>query len=317
MIRSAMRTLLRDRVGDENSIYWTDAKLDAALNQAKDVVCNILAEKSPINFGRVSFAIATNGTTTTFPLTGKLDVHKAVELLDGPSSCGGTFVPEQEIDRAKGRFPAGYDENGSWLYYLAYNPANATSPWSLVFLAAPPPGAWTFVYNRKCPDIPTGAGAKDVQTLTRPGGGNIAIAWHGATVVVAWNATAAAIESALLAAVPAPSDGAGSVLVDSQIVVAGNTSPTTFTFENSVRNLADGSANLETIVVTGGSSVKTTPGADGDDSTYSDIPGERGHEAVVAVAAESLLGYDGSATAAFASSWKNILLTLLGGGAAQ
>jgi hypothetical protein len=309
MIRSAMRASLRNRVNDINSITWTDAQCDASLNEAANLVCNFLTSKIPINLGRTTFAITTNGVTKTFPLTAKANIHKVIGLFGGAAGSGGRIVPEDQIDQELKIFPDGKDTDGRWLYYLIHNPSDASSPWSVVFLTAPPTGTWSFIYNRKVVEVPTGAGAKSKFTLTRPVSGNFTISWHGiVTEEIAYNATASEIKTRLLD--KSPPDGAGYILTSAQVVAGGVTTPT-LEFENTVRNLANGTARLELPIASAGSYAETVIGSDGDLSTYNDIPSEY-HEAIIAAAATSLLGYDGSGNETFASAWQQLLFGLIG-----
>lgn len=159
MNRGDMRTLVRERVKDKNTIRWTDAELDLELNLAGQDIASQLAAHATVSHCRKTFDLTTAGGTDPYPIT-ETDFHSVRDMRGGLNHMGGRQIADTEYDKIKQQYPDGIDDEHKYVYYVVYYPNTMVK----VDLGSPTAGTFTLTFKAApTAGIAYGATAADVQ----------------------------------------------------------------------------------------------------------------------------------------------------------
>ncbi len=291
--RGQLRALLRERVRDPNSRWWTDAELDLELDLAAQDVATRIGANAEIAFGRATFALTTAQNTTEYPVTVD-DLHTVIDIIGtGNVTENALIITETERRTKLSRHPAGLDENCRYIFFITHL-----------------------------------ANEHTILTITGdPTGGTFTVTYDGQTTGgVAYDATAAVLQTALEAlstiavgdvAVTGDAGGpwtmelkgtlAGLDLLNvtaSGASLTGGSSPTITPsrYRYVVNLLTSQSAAIGFDLIYSRTVPSIATGTANDVRGYSMIPASH-QEAILQRAATVILGHDRSATAGFAGTW--------------
>lgn len=156
MNRGDMRTVVRRRVRDGNSVAWTDAQVDDELNRAASEVARQLSRYQLVNFVKASESFTTTGNTQAYELTAT-DIRRIYIMKR--TDC----TPDQPCRLIQEMEELDIDDNywgGYWRYFLTRS--TTTSKYTINFPHYQIAGGMTFTvqYLANLTEITTG-GAND------------------------------------------------------------------------------------------------------------------------------------------------------------
>lgn len=168
----------------------TARNINEQLNLSAQQISMIQSKSDPQAWGRGTASFATNGSLTGFNLTGVNDLFQPISLqeTDGPplGSNGARFILEKEYNDMWNRYESGQDENGRWLWYLAYDPSAPTQPWTVLFIQPPPTRTWTLIYHKIVASLDLDSAVGDTSTFAEvPIHSHNLIAQHAAVTIMA------------------------------------------------------------------------------------------------------------------------------------
>jgi|GEM_PF-2928402 len=120
MNRGDMRSELRDRIGDVNSVHWTDATLNRKIDLAAQYVAIQLANVDGTPFGRDTYDVDASGNNQLIPLLGVTDMMSPRELLADQEGVNTRYLDPREWKRHTIRHSSGIDRDGNWLWTMRY-----------------------------------------------------------------------------------------------------------------------------------------------------------------------------------------------------
>ncbi len=116
-----MKSELRDRVGDLNTVAWSDAQLYTKLYLAAQQIANQLSANNGVPFGRSTYSVVATGTTSLIPLLGVTDYLSPREMLDTSANSYKTrWIDPREFDGYRVKYPDGCDDRDRILYTTRY-----------------------------------------------------------------------------------------------------------------------------------------------------------------------------------------------------
>lgn len=107
--RSQLRTALRRRIGDTESITWSDSELDDQLNWSAQAVEISLAHNQLIRHSRASEELTPDGTDTLTIVAP--DLHSIIDIRGGVDDVGVEIVDEKAFSRHKRKYRLGNTNN--------------------------------------------------------------------------------------------------------------------------------------------------------------------------------------------------------------
>ncbi len=285
MNRGNMRTVLRDRIGDLNSVNWTDPELDQQLNLSAQYVSNKIGRIENTRRNRKTLSISADGTTTEFPLYGVDDLSALLWITEEPDSNNYTvyetrWVDEVEIPELKRRYPYGVDDDNRILYTITHEP-------NTVWVVTAASTSFTITFG----GVTSGAIDNSGNAITAA---NVLAALEAMSNVTAgdftvtgdtggpWTITAAGNLKNL--GVPTPTVSAGTI--------------TYYDFKLKLLKQITKDFTAEYLITT----PEIPTGSEYDGYTYAIIPYQH-HELVIQHSVFVLIGHKDSSTANFATAW--------------
>lgn len=172
MNRGQMRTMVRNRIGDVNSVHHSNEDIDLQLDASAMHIASKINSFETVRHNRDSYAL-TATTAKLYPLWGFLNFQDLLYIERDDGKIRVRWVHETEFADKKIECPGGYDEEGRFIYTIRHEPNEV---WRIT------PGASSFTITfegNTTGSIATSAAASTVQTalegLSTVGEGNVTV----------------------------------------------------------------------------------------------------------------------------------------------
>lgn len=180
--RSQLRTFLRRRIADTETVTWSDSELNDQLNISAQAIAVSLARHAIPRYTRGTTTLTPNGTNV-YPISVP-DFHSLIDVTFGPTGIGAVYADEKEFNRHRANFAnSNINEKGQYVYTLVYDSDDVGefsgefsgeffngNGYSIIFPYTLGESGDTAVfqvsYARLIPEIPDATSA-DSQTFTR------------------------------------------------------------------------------------------------------------------------------------------------------
>lgn len=161
MTRGEMRTIVRRRVKDGNSIAWTDAQIDDELNRSAAEVARQASRYQVINYAKGSESFTTTADDQTYVLSGT-DIRRifAMKRTDCSPHQPCALISELDELNINSNYWGGY-----WRYFITRNPSSAAFTVNFPHYQVQAGLTFTVQYIARMSEIATG-GASDTSIYT-------------------------------------------------------------------------------------------------------------------------------------------------------
>ena len=161
MTRQEMRTMMRRRLRDTNSVTWKNADTDDELNLAARRVERKIGRQQKINYDLNTETITTTADTVAYDLSAS-DFRRVWKMQRTDSTPNQACKQMDESNQSDWRQLGVRDRQGQWLFFIT----RTSTTYTVNFPQAPPAGlTFTLTYLTLTSEIATGT-AGDANDLS-------------------------------------------------------------------------------------------------------------------------------------------------------